>query len=88
MADKKKKVIELLSKRVYLLDNPPLPGSRNMERGVIQDAQKGICGKKKLKTYLYSIEHNDPNTTDKPELDLRKAIRDYISARRQIRRPQ
>ncbi len=85
MAAKKKKIIELLSKRVYLLDNPPLPGSRNIERGVIQDAQRGICGKKRLKAYLYNVEHNDPNATDKSELDLRKAIRDYISARQKIK---
>lgn len=76
--DKKKKVIELLSKRA-LSDKPVLPGSRDIERGVILDAQRRICNKRKLKSYLYTVEHNDPTTTDKTDLELRKAIRDYVS---------
>jgi len=79
VSDKKKRIIELISKRAALLERPPIPGSRNIERGIIQDAQRRVCSKKKLKNYLYIAEHNDPNTTDKPELELRKAIRDFIS---------
>lgn len=79
MADKKKKVIELLSRRADLLERPAETGSRNIERGVVLDARRRICNKRKLKNYLYTVEHNDPTTTDAAELELRKAIRAYIA---------
>ncbi len=85
--DKKKKVIELLSGRA-LSDKPVLPGTRDIERGVVLDAQRRVCNKKKLKSYLYTVEHNDPTTTDAVELELRKAIRNYITPAKKIGSPK
>lgn len=49
---------------------------------VLEDALHGVFDKKKLKRFLMNEEKNNPNSTDKSDLALRRAIKGYISPKR------